>query len=1253
MMIPFTTEQIEELRHRKGNEIFCLNKINAEIVYFLDKTSNLVEPFKGVENYRELIFRCLGSNDHSKRMLHGKKLMKELWEAEIGIGPYPFSEILSLFEFGGKFWDGYRDHVLHQIKVYLLGLYLFFGCKKIRLLFKNNTANDFLKQWKIASLSHDHGYLFEAKGAETNQWVIDKVMPVFDLKMGFPISSLSESIRNTKKNQHKTTLKSEIYSSLKKRGITKAREDQIQNHLNIVRPQVRTIGDLCSFKSSNLFDLIDDIGRTTNLSIKKKRTLESYYDFASKYSPSEKIDSFRDHGITSALFLLLQLKYHEYFYTALFNTKTDIWNKIGLPKENLHVLTNILGVFNLYKNHIIEASKAVAVHNITANIWNQNDKLLEIAEKDFGLTLQDYRVVPESNPLAFLLILADTLQDWDRPCFTGLSTSDLPKFQADQDLSINLDNENIHISFPNEKNLSFDPYDTLLKELSGKIDSNFVKSFLQKSAWKGLGICKLTKEAEEIESSCRVSSNFVTSTKLKQLISISQKSEIFEYTLFLNTKNQSDFLKLLKHIVAFANTNGGYFVVGIDENGCVAKGIDDRTYIHGSENLNDLINLYCSRQIEYFKGKKKILITKNGKKTYKTFFVFYVPKNENRVYFIRDGKVFDSNKLLFKKFDVPKRSETKTELPNGKKNDSLASCSDSPKIPGELPKPDFDKLIARENEKLELLDFLNNRKVFAWTVDGVGGSGKSALSLDVATKIQQHEALLLENDYNLDFEGIVWVSAKSCELNPQLGIVPKFDTTVTLEILLDKIADVLDLPELKYIDIEEKTSTVLEFLEETRLLIIIDNLESIPETHQIEIIKFIESKLPPPSKVIYTTRTKFHRGYSTKIMELSHDEAVLLSKNIALKNENFELVHNKNLINSVVERTGGIPLGIKWLISRICAGYKFSVSFDELLEDKTLVQFCFEDTLKYLEDNDEVALYSIALCDFSPHLKDIEIISGLSSEKLKNCVELLESFSLIKVYEGDITLLPLTKDYALYQLNKNEVLAAKLQKNMEKIYRGSDYKISNEIPANEIVSMNLYKKAAFDESQGDLKTACEKLEKALSLSEKDYIMKSLAGIYERLTRVDDAIELFNKYLEKFGDDYTILKKIAQYCVKNHDHLGALGYVTRALAIKSDDKDLWHHKGRRELTLAFENGKDTQRGLKFCNSAILSFKNGIREPEKSKLDMHYNAITYYNMARAYFWKFETNKAYDACIMGLEKDQHNTKLNSFIQKVKEYL
>ena len=72
--------------------------------------------------------------------------MKELWEAEIGIGPYPFSEILSLFEFGGKFWDGYRDHVLHQIKVYLLGLYLFFGCKKIRLLFKNNTANDFLKR---------------------------------------------------------------------------------------------------------------------------------------------------------------------------------------------------------------------------------------------------------------------------------------------------------------------------------------------------------------------------------------------------------------------------------------------------------------------------------------------------------------------------------------------------------------------------------------------------------------------------------------------------------------------------------------------------------------------------------------------------------------------------------------------------------------------------------------------------------------------------------------------------------------------------------------------------------------------------------------------------------------------------------------------------------------------------------------------------------------------------------------------------
>jgi len=109
--------QLEEYRHRIENEVYRLNKVNAEVVSFLDKGGYLESVFFGIRDYKDRLFKSLGANDHRMREAYGKDLMQDLWETELGLGPYPFAEILSKFEFAGKFHRNYRDHVLHQLSL--------------------------------------------------------------------------------------------------------------------------------------------------------------------------------------------------------------------------------------------------------------------------------------------------------------------------------------------------------------------------------------------------------------------------------------------------------------------------------------------------------------------------------------------------------------------------------------------------------------------------------------------------------------------------------------------------------------------------------------------------------------------------------------------------------------------------------------------------------------------------------------------------------------------------------------------------------------------------------------------------------------------------------------------------------------------------------------------------------------------------------------------------------------------------------
>src|SRR5678815_2511108 len=63
--------------------------------------------------------RALGEREDNLRVESSKRLIHALWHRHAELGPYPFLESLSKFEFERVYYSQYRDHVCHQLKVYL------------------------------------------------------------------------------------------------------------------------------------------------------------------------------------------------------------------------------------------------------------------------------------------------------------------------------------------------------------------------------------------------------------------------------------------------------------------------------------------------------------------------------------------------------------------------------------------------------------------------------------------------------------------------------------------------------------------------------------------------------------------------------------------------------------------------------------------------------------------------------------------------------------------------------------------------------------------------------------------------------------------------------------------------------------------------------------------------------------------------------------------------------------------------------
>jgi len=403
------------------------NGINSELINWLRGYKHLESILPDINDFETDLIPAICDKDHRKRVAHSKEVIKILWYNHPVLGPYPFLETLSDFEFDRQFYQGYRDHASHQLKVYFLGLYFFEKSPLINkaiideLQISNNkeAIREFHLRWLITAVYHDIGYVIENEQTnELDEKVWDKTKKVLNETLHTPLCYLPKFGKT----------------------LSREREEQIIQNNGIFYPTVKHPVDIEKDKSCrDLLNLISEDAIKANLGIVTENVsspLRSYYEFAYKTKAKDGRPKFRDHGIASSLLLLkVWRSFNDYIEQLCLLTNEE------LLKSSLSEILALKSSLKGFDKTIYAAAGAISLHNLNKDIWDESEAIKH------HLTLKEYWLRLENNngnkatPLAFLLGLVDSIQCWDRPMYNNPTTKD--KQITDEDIEMSYVDGNV------------------------------------------------------------------------------------------------------------------------------------------------------------------------------------------------------------------------------------------------------------------------------------------------------------------------------------------------------------------------------------------------------------------------------------------------------------------------------------------------------------------------------------------------------------------------------------------------------------------------------------------------------------------------------------------------------------------------------------------------------------------------------------------------------------------------------------------
>jgi GTPase SAR1 family protein len=325
-------------------------------------------------------------------------------------------------------------------------------------------------------------------------------------------------------------------------------------------------------------------------------------------------------------------------------------------------------------------------------------------------------------------------------------------------------------------------------------------------------------------------------------------------------------------------------------------------------------------------------------------------------------------------------------------------------IKANIPSQGSTQFVGRKKQiskiKEEIIEIPNQNGILY----GPGGVGKTALLIELSQQLY-----IESNKANVLYDNIVWVSAKSnfyyWEQNATVTNPQQFESLDNILQILLRFFDYEDVDEY---NIDELKELVFELLEENKVLLVLDNFETVTKVETEKIISFFGSevkkhlkRLPSNFKVILTSRELIPSGfYQIKLEGLELRESKVLMESIytrykdshsPLTPEQYKLIH---------EATFGIPIVIKHCLGQI---FEFHVPLSEIFnrlseESNEVIKFSYSEILSHLRKDDCYLKILILLEVLNEPIsaRQMALILEINNSDINNHLPILLNFQCIE-----------------------------------------------------------------------------------------------------------------------------------------------------------------------------------------------------------------------------------------------------------------
>lgn len=283
------------------------------------------------------------------------------------------------------------------------------------------------------------------------------------------------------------------------------------------------------------------------------------------------------------------------------------------------------------------------------------------------------------------------------------------------------------------------------------------------------------------------------------------------------------------------------------------------------------------------------------------------------------------------------------------------------------------------------------------TLEGMGGIGKTSLA----------DALARDLAYGVCFQDIAWISVRQrfFRLPGSIEALPAPPGLSPTE-LVDRLIEQFGLVSLKRQSDHEKWQGMKAYLQSHPSLIVIDNLETLPD-YRLLADKLRE--LTHPSKFLLTTRYSLRGESSVYIVQL---QGLPRTETLAFIRYEAELQNLPELaqapeatLAAIYELTQGNPLACKLIIGQVHT-FTLSTILGRLkqAQDSTadeFLAFIYADAWQTLDVKHRHVLQAmLAVPDVGGSLEHIASITGLDVNEAAACLHRLTILSLVTVLGG-------------------------------------------------------------------------------------------------------------------------------------------------------------------------------------------------------------------------------------------------------------